>query len=244
VLLGGVVAMRSRVDGDLQASQYSADQREPAAVTLLPDSTRTVLGGPSTAAAAESGHVAPAASAPEPHPPVPATRRVLNGDVTPTIRTSGAAASAAPQVAPPKLIRNLDAVAGAVQAPGAPVGELTASPLAPEVPRRKFDLGSADGSNELVRAQLIGAAPAPHFPEILRDRKIVGDVVVRFTVDAQGRPDLSSFTVVRTPHELMTESVRRVIPTLRFEPAHKGRIGAPAEPDQVQMSFQFNGARN
>jgi TonB family protein len=243
LLLGGIVAMRSRAQDDLYASQYSTVQRQPSMATILPDSAAERRLAASPSPSTETAHLASAASAPEPHPPVSTQRRVVNGDVAPALRSTSAPTAPSVPVAPPKLLNNLGAIAGAVQAPAASLESSRTSP-ATDAPKSRIDLSIADGSNELVRAQLIGAAPVPNFPEILRDRKIVGDVIVRFKVDAQGRPDLSSFAVIRTPHELMSEAVRRVIPLLRFEPAHKARIGAPAEGDQVQMAFQFNGAKN
>ena len=136
------------------------------------------------------------------------------------------------------MLGNLDALTRSIKTPAV---ESAAYPvhLAADDPKRQI-VGSLDGPAELVRAQLIGPAPQPRFPEILRDRKIDGDVVVRFTVDAQGRPVTSSIVVLRTPHELLSDVVRRAIATMRFEPAHRATIGAPAQPDEIQMSFQFS----
>jgi TonB family protein len=241
-LLIGAVALRARTNGELYASDYSTDAQREAA--LMAANSGVTRGQPPVTRTSTAASPAVPNRGAVVRPAAPRTasnmQRVVDGDVT---RSSDPTPSQPAPAAPPKLIGNLDAIAGAVKAPAASLGESTRTTLA-EAPKGKFDLGVADGSNELVRAQLIGAAPVPKFPEILRDRKIVGDVVVRFTVDAQGRPDPASITVIRTPHELMTEAVRRVIPSLRFEPAHKGRIGAPAEADQVQMAFQFNGATN
>jgi TonB family protein len=110
--------------------------------------------------------------------------------------------------------------------------------------QRRLDSATIDESTELVGARLIGAPPQPKFPEILLGRKIEGDVIVRFYVDEQGRPEPSSLVVLQTPHELLSEAVRRVIPGMRFQPARRARIGARAEPSEVQMSFQFNDPMN
>jgi len=68
----------------------------------------------------------------------------------------------------------------------------------------------------------------------------VGDVsgeLVRATLI--GEPPQPKF-----PETLLTEAVRRVVPSMRFQPARRSTIGAPTEPDQVQMTFQFsNGAK-
>jgi TonB family protein len=175
---------------------------------------------------------------------LPATRATratreqhADGDVAPT--QSETLALVAPTVSL-QLLGNLDSFARAATAPPVLMGEPYKVQLAAEVPKRRSDLGALDGRPELVRARLIGEAPQPKFPDLLRDRTIEGEVVVRFTVDAQGRPVPSSLLVLRTPHDLLTDAVRRVIPGMRFEPAHRANIGAPLEPDQVQMVFQFS----
>jgi hypothetical protein len=94
----------------------------------------------------------------------------------------------------------------------------------------------------LIRARLIGPVPRLALPEILSDRPLDDEVVVRFAVDAGGVPDTASLAVVRTPHELLTDVVRRAIPLLRFEPARREVPGAPGEPDAVEMSFRFSRA--
>jgi TonB family protein len=90
-----------------------------------------------------------------------------------------------------------------------------------------------------VHARLVGPVPRPAYPDILSDRRLEGDVVVRFVVDEDGIPDTASVIVLRTPHDVLTDAVRRVIPTLRFEPARRATRGAPAERDEVQMTFPF-----
>jgi hypothetical protein len=110
--------------------------------------------------------------------------------------------------------------------------------LAAEVP------GGADAPaiRPLTHARLIGPAPRLPLPEILADRRIDDVVVVRFAVDASGVPDTTSLAVVRTPHGMLTDVVRRAIPELRFEPARRAIPGAPGEPDVVEMAFRFSRA--
>ncbi len=165
----------------------------------------------------------------------------------PPRRDAGAAPSAGQREAlpsltiAPRLLRNLDTLARATQAPAVGVKESYPVQLSSDVPKQGFDPAAADDANELVRARLIGAPPQPRFPEILRDRGIEGEVIIRFVVDAQGRPDPTTVTVVQSPHDLLTNAVRRVVPTMRFEPAHRTGIGAAAEPDKIEMAFRFSG---
>ncbi|MFL5638188.1 MAG: energy transducer TonB, partial [Gemmatimonadaceae bacterium] len=92
------------------------------------------------------------------------------------------------------------------------------------------------------RARLIGELPTPRIPTQVTD--VEGDVRVRFTVDAQGQPIMSTFAVVTSPHPLLTAAVRRVIPEMHFEPARTGGADGRAIPDVVETSFRFaRGAR-
>jgi TonB family protein len=95
-------------------------------------------------------------------------------------------------------------------------------------------------THPLIPAHLIGPVPKLALPAILADRRTDGEVVVRFAVDARGVPDTASLAVVRTPHEVLTEVVRRALPAMRFEPARRAIAGAAAEPDAVEMSFRFS----
>jgi TonB family protein len=88
------------------------------------------------------------------------------------------------------------------------------------------------------RARLIGELPIPRVPDQVAD--VEGDVRVRFNVDTQGRPVMSTLAVESSPHPLLTNEVRKVILTLRFEPARSG--GAESKPigDVVGITFQFS----
>jgi hypothetical protein len=107
--------------------------------------------------------------------------------------------------------------------------------LAGEVARPEED-------SNVVQARLIGPAPSLRLLERLPGEKLSGDVRVRFTVDAEGRPVLSTLTVLHSPHALLSEEVRRMIPALRFEPARGRAPGSPARPGEVEMSFPLEGA--
>ena len=88
-------------------------------------------------------------------------------------------------------------------------------------------------------AQLIGTMPEPAYPVFLRKNNVEGEVVVQFVVDENGRPDMSTLEVVRSPHDAMTASVRKVVEQLRFEPARTGGATPKPRTEVVRSSFLF-----
>lgn len=87
--------------------------------------------------------------------------------------------------------------------------------------------------------QLPGSA-SPRYPDILRQAEIEGDVMAQFVVDEQGVADVSTFKVLKSSHDLFTESVRLALPNMRFTPA---RVGGKAVKQLVQQPFGFRVAR-
>jgi TonB family protein len=104
--------------------------------------------------------------------------------------------------------------------------------------RANFDF--SEQNNGPQRARLIGELPTPRLPNELAD--IEGEVRVRFTVDTQGRPVMTTVVVETSPSPLLTSAVRAVIPGIRFEPARSGGAESRAIADVVQIGFRF--ARN
>jgi len=90
-----------------------------------------------------------------------------------------------------------------------------------------------------VRARLIGNVPTPRYPASLLGGGIGGEVRVRFDVDTTGRPVMNSFTVVSSPDAALTAAVRKVIPSMRFEPARTSGPDAHAVVDKMEMGFTF-----
>ncbi len=88
------------------------------------------------------------------------------------------------------------------------------------------------------RARLIGELPTPRVPSQISD--VEGEVRVRFTVDTDGRPVISTLSVQASPNPLLTTAVRKVIPGIRFEPARSG--GSDSKPilDTVEVGFRFS----
>jgi len=76
----------------------------------------------------------------------------------------------------------------------------------------------------------------PVYPPVLRDAHVGGLVLVQFVVDAEGAPDMSTFKVLRTSHELFSEAVHEAVATMRFKPA---TIGGRAVRQVVQQPFNF-----
>ena len=82
---------------------------------------------------------------------------------------------------------------------------------------------------------------APRYPDILRKANIEGEVLAQFVVDPDGRPDMSTFKVLRSSHDLFTNTVVKALPNMRFYPAQVG--GRPVR-QVVQMPFQFSLTKN
>ena len=90
-----------------------------------------------------------------------------------------------------------------------------------------------------VRARLLGELPNPRYPAQLLARGVGGEVRVRFDVDTTGRPLMSTFSVVSSPHALLTAAVKKVIPQMRFDPARSAAPEARNIVDRIEMAFQF-----
>jgi TonB family protein len=101
-------------------------------------------------------------------------------------------------------------------------------------------VGSGDGvlgaESVDVPAALRSSSPLPRYPEILRHSRIEGGVRVRFVVDENGRAELGSLVVLESTHPAFVESVRAVLPRLRFTPA---RVGRERVRQVVEIPFGF-----
>lgn len=79
--------------------------------------------------------------------------------------------------------------------------------------------------------------PRPRFPDVLRAANIEGEVLAQFVADTFGMADMRTFKVLKSSHDLFTDAVRTVLPTMRFNPA---LVGGRKVKQLVQMPFQFN----
>jgi protein TonB len=78
---------------------------------------------------------------------------------------------------------------------------------------------------------------APRYPDELRAAGVEGEVLAQFVVDADGHPDMSTFKVLKTTHDLFTASVGKALPNMQFNAA---QVGGKAVKQLVQMPFQFS----
>lgn len=150
-----------------------------------------------------------------------------------------------------RAIPRLQVPAPRVSVAAAPAGKLPAVPVTDSVPPRvappAVEKAPETRAREVVNAPtsptLIGAAPQPQYPEALREQQVEGEVVVQFVVDETGRPDVSSMTVVRSPHVLLTNAVRAMLPQFRYEPARTAPPQSSPRPETVRYAFTFHAAR-
>jgi TonB family protein len=104
-------------------------------------------------------------------------------------------------------------------------------------PTGKLRTSTYGGDGSATSPVLIGDAPQPRYPDMLRAQRIEGEVVVQFVVDETGRVDVSSMKTLRSPHDAFTNAVRNVLPKFRFEPARSAASKPIAE--RVQYTIQF-----
>jgi len=77
----------------------------------------------------------------------------------------------------------------------------------------------------------------PRYPDMLRSANVEGEVLAQFVVDTTGRADMSTFKVLKSTHDLFTNSVKATLPNMKFYPAE---VGGRKVKQLVQMPFQFN----
>ena len=65
----------------------------------------------------------------------------------------------------------------------------------------------------------VGGNPAPRYPDEMRSAAEEGVVVVSFVTDERGVPDTTSIAVVQASNELLTASVRSVLPRWHYSGA-------------------------
>jgi bla regulator protein blaR1 len=78
---------------------------------------------------------------------------------------------------------------------------------------------------------------APRYPDSLRVARVEGEVLAQFVVDTLGHPDMGTFKVIKSTHDLFTNTVKASLPNMTFYPALVG--GRPVK-QLIQMPFQFN----
>lgn len=84
--------------------------------------------------------------------------------------------------------------------------------------------------------RIIGNAPAPRYPDMLRQSGAMGQVVVRFVVDTLGRAELRDLVVVEATHPLFASAVKTALMGYRFTP---GEAAGRKVRTLVQVPFSF-----
>jgi TonB family protein len=141
---------------------------------------------------------------------------------------------------PRTAVGRLDSVVRAINVPSARVGQSFQVQMQASLEDAQRASVAELRSNIPARStKLIGAAPVPTYPYALARSGIGGEVRVRFEVDTLGRPVMGTFTVVRSPHARFSESVKKVIPAMRFEPARGPGPSARTISETVEMTFTF-----
>ena len=79
--------------------------------------------------------------------------------------------------------------------------------------------------------------PSPRYPDLLRKANVEGEVLAQFVVDTLGRPIMDTFKVLKSTHDLFTNTVESALPNMKFRPAE---VGGKKVKQLVQMPFQFN----
>jgi TonB family protein len=78
--------------------------------------------------------------------------------------------------------------------------------------------------------------PHAQYPDEMRSRGRIGDVTVQYVVDTTGRVDMNTIEIIKSTDPTFTNSVKSVLPEMRFFPAetagHRVR-------QMVQQSFRF-----
>ena len=135
------------------------------------------------------------------------------------------------------VFSRLDSVASKAGAVSTPAIDPAIAERPNPLTARRSTLDDSDPTSAPQRARLIGELPTPRVPNQVAD--VEGEVRVRFNVDPEGRPVLATFAVVNSPNPLLTAAVRKVIPSMRFEPARSGGPDAKPVADVVELAFQF-----
>src|SRR3954468_14658179 len=79
-------------------------------------------------------------------------------------------------------------------------------------------------------------SPQPRYPDMLKSANVEGEVLAQFVVDTTGHAEMNTFKVLKSSHELFTQSVKNVLPNMRF---YAAEIGGRKVKQMVQQPFTF-----
>lgn len=108
-------------------------------------------------------------------------------------------------------------------------GRLRAGPVVPGWSREPIDAALADEYPELL------AAPAPTYPELLRQAGVEGGVVLEAVIDTGGKVEGSSIVVI-AGHPVFAAAAQRSLVASLFRPA---RVRGRAVRVRVRLPFEF-----
>jgi TonB family protein len=83
----------------------------------------------------------------------------------------------------------------------------------------------------------VAGSRGPEYPLDLRRNGVSGSVLFEFWVDSRGRPEVSTFRVIRSSHKQFSDAVVRAVQMMRFNPATIGGCGVR---QMVRQSFGFS----
>ena len=86
-------------------------------------------------------------------------------------------------------------------------------------------------------ARPIASTASPRYPDLLRSARVEGTVLAQFIVVEDGVPQVETFKVLKSDHDLFTMAVKNAMPNMRFTPS---LIGGKRVRQLVQMPFQFS----
>jgi bla regulator protein blaR1 len=89
---------------------------------------------------------------------------------------------------------------------------------------------------QVEKQAAVARAAQPRYPDMLRAANVEGEVLAQFVVDTMGKAEMSSFKVIKTSHDLFSNSVRDALPQMTFHPA---AVGGRKVRQVVQMPFQY-----
>lgn len=98
----------------------------------------------------------------------------------------------------------------------------------------------ADGIHTSATVERIASSLAgnghPVYPRTLQRANVEGEVLVQFVVDAAGRVERGSITIMQATHPLFADAVRDWLPSTRYAPAE---IGGTRVRQLVQQTIGF-----
>lgn len=87
-----------------------------------------------------------------------------------------------------------------------------------------------------LEAKPIPGTASPRYPDMLRSANVEGEVLAQFVIDENGKVDMGTFKVLKSTHELFTNSVKDALTIMRFTPPE---LNGKKVRKMVQMPFEF-----